>query len=89
MNGNDAIIRNLQERIDKLEHIFDVVNNLTVEIKQLALETKYIRIEQSKLSERVDVIEHKPEKRYDTIINTVLSTLTGGLVGALMAMLLK
>lgn len=89
MSGNDAIIKNLQERIDKLEHIFDVVNNLTVEIKQLALETKYIRIEQSKLSERVDVIEHKPEKRYDTIINTVLSTLTGGLVGALMAMLLK
>lgn len=89
MNGNDVIIKNLQDRVGKLEHIYDTISDLTIEIKKLAIETKYMREAQNKLTERVDVLEHKPEKRFDAIINTVLTTITGGLVGALLMLIIK
>lgn len=89
MSENDIVLKNLTKRVDKLEHIFDVVNSLTIEIKQLAMETKYMRLEQNKLSERVDVLEHKPEKRWDTIITAILTTLTGGIIGAVITLITK
>lgn len=89
MNGNDVIIKNLQDRVGKLEHIYDTISDLTIEIKKLAIETKYMREAQNKLTERVDVLEHKPEKRFDAIINTVITTITGGLVGALLMLIIK
>lgn len=89
MSENDIIINDLRTRVDKLEHIYDTISELTIEIKKLAIETKYMREAQNKLTERVDVLEHKPEKRFDAIISTIITTITGALVGALLMLILK
>lgn len=81
-------IENLEKRVGKLENIFETINNLTVQIERLAVETKYSREDINRLIERVDVLEHKPEKRYDTIITTIITGIVGAIVGAVMMLFL-
>ncbi len=79
----------LEQRVEKLEDVFEVINKLTVQIEKLAMETKYMREEQNKLMNRVDQLEHKPEKRYDLAINTIITGVIGSIIGAVMALIMK
>lgn len=80
---------NLEKRVEKLERIFDIINNLTLQIEKLAIETKYSREDLNKVMSRVDVLEHKPEKRYDSIITTVITGVVGAIVGAMMSLIIR
>lgn len=82
-------IDEINRRLDKLENIFDTVNNLTVQIEKLALETKFMREDYNELSSRVFSLEQKPVKRYDSAITTVITTLIGAIIGALVALVIK
>ena len=53
------------------------------------METKYSREDLNKVISRVDILEHKPEKRYDTAINTIITGVMSALIGALMAFILR
>lgn len=82
-------LENLERRVEKLENIFDTVNKLTVQIEKLALETKYSREDINKLIERVDLLEQKPAKRWDTVITSILTGIIGAVIGAIVAILSK
>lgn len=85
----DKELENLEKRVEKLENIFETINKLTLQIEKLAIETKYSREDLNKVISRVDILEHKPEKRYDTAINTIITGVLSALVGALMAFILR
>lgn len=82
-------LENLEKRVEKLEKIFDTINNLTLQIEKLAIETKYSREDLNKVMSRVDVLEHKPEKRYDSIITTVITGVVGAIIGAIMSLIIR
>ena len=56
----------LEKRLEQLENIYETINKLTLQVEKLAMETKYSREDLNKVINRVDVLEHKPEKRYNT-----------------------
>lgn len=82
-------IKIIEQRLDKLEDIYDTINRLTIQMEKLAMETKYLREDQNKLTDRVDNLERKPEKRYDAVITSLITGVVGAIVGAIMALIIK
>lgn len=85
----EKAFENLEKRVEKLEHIYETINNLTLQVEKLAIETKYSREDLNKVINRVDVLEHKPEKRYDSIVTTAITGMVGAIVGAMMSLIIR
>ena len=82
-------LENLEKRVEKLENIFETINKLTLQIEKLAVETKYSREDLNKVIRRVDILEHKPEQRYDNIVMTLITGVVGAVVGAIMSLIIR
>lgn len=79
--GSNAVNRlefnHLKEQVEKLEKIYDVVQRQIVIVEKLTLEMKYMREDQNSIEKRVQNLENKPVKRYDTIISNLISVAVG------------
>ena len=82
-------LENLEKRVEELENVFDTISKLTVQIEKLAMETKYSREDLNKVINRVDILEHKPEQRYDNIVMTLITGIVGAIVGAIMSLIIR
>ena len=86
--------KELWERLTAVEqstksahHRLDSLDKLTESVHILAVETKAMREDVSDITSRVDEIEKKPNKRYETVITAVITALVGGLIGYFIKML--
>lgn len=68
----DESLKSEHKRIDKLEQDIDNINNLTLSVHEIAQEMKAMRKEVSDVNCRVKVIEDKPGKRYEAIIEKII-----------------
>lgn len=75
-------------RVEKLELQTEAIQSLAmsveVMVKEQSHQTEAIdRIEKNveKLDEKVEVLEHKPAKRWENIVDKVITALVGGIVG--------
>ena len=82
-------LENLEKRVEKLENIYETINKLTLQVEKLAMETKYSREDLNKVISRVDVLEHKPAQKYDSIVMTTITGIVSALIGALMALIIR
>lgn len=71
--------KSVHRRLDNLEGLVESVHII-------ATETKAMREDVNILDSRVGEIESKPAKRFDSIINMILTAIISGAVGYLMAM---
>ena len=71
--------KSVHRRLDNLEGLVESVHII-------ATETKAMREDVNALDSRVGEIESKPAKRFDSIINMILTAIISGAVGYLMAM---
>lgn len=80
-------------RIDDLEKRADTLQELTTSVKLLAANMERMASEQMKQGDRLTALEKQPGERWNsmtrTIFTSIISTLSGGLVGALVAMMMK
>ena len=80
-------------RIDDLEKRADTLQELTTSVKLLAANMERMASEQMKQGDRLTALEKQPEERWNsmtrTIFTSAVSTLSGMLVGALVAMMMK
>lgn len=53
------------KRLDEMEIEIKENRELTVAVKEIATEMKYLREDQNKMNERLKVIEEKPIKEYE------------------------
>lgn len=81
-------------RIDKLEQQTDAIQSLAtsveVMVKEQGHQTEAIeRIEKNveKLDGKVEVLEHKPAKRWESVVDKAIMTIVGALVGYLLVKL--
>lgn len=90
----------LEQRIVKLENMFDNILKLTVGIERLTVEIKYLRDNFntfnadmkehiSVFEKRITDLETKPVKKYDSIITAAITTIVSGVVAAIVALILK
>ncbi|MBC8586607.1 hypothetical protein [Youxingia wuxianensis] len=80
-------------RIDKLEGIAEAIHEQNSSIKELVSEIKRTNEHVTDHEDRLTDLERRPAQRWNTmtrtIFTTVVSTISGGIVGALIAMLIK
>lgn len=72
----DAMEHNFEKTDQKMETIYD----LTVSVKEIALETKAMREDVNKIETRVNEIEEKPSKRYEGIVTNIISCIVTAVV---------
>lgn len=72
----------LKDKVSKLEGVFDKITNIAMSTEKLAIEMKYMREEQNKQDERLTNLEQKPMKRYDNVVNYIITTIIGLVIGA-------
>ena len=77
----ESSVKSLHKRVDHIEQLVESVQKMTVEIQ-------HMREDINKLGEKVDDIEQKPAKRWDSIVAALIGAVTGGIGTALITLLL-
>lgn len=89
LTAGESSIKSAHHRIDSLEEMSKSIKDLAIATAQIATETKALREDYVKADERIEELEKKPIKRYETVITAILTALCGGVVGYLVALILK
>ena len=79
-------------RIDKLEKDHEAINRLATSMEVMVTEQKHqteamtdIKNDVARLDSKVEAIEQKPAKRWDGIVEKIILTTVGIIVGAIFA----
>lgn len=73
------------KRITKLEDTIGQINELTVSVKELAVNMNNMVKEQSKFGDRLQAIEDKPSQNWDKLVWAVAGALIAGIIGYALA----
>lgn len=88
----EARSRSNTNRLDRLEESTAAVVKLASSVEQLAQNMDRMAREQEKQGDRLSALEKQPGERWNTMTRTIftsaVSTVCGGLMGALVALLL-
>lgn len=79
----------LEKKVNDLEKVYEAINALTLNVEKAVTELKYLREDHNKLSTRVDILESKDGKKWNTVITTAITGIVSALIGALMALITK
>ncbi|MBQ6164800.1 MAG: hypothetical protein IJK23_10035 [Clostridia bacterium] len=79
----------VEQSVKSAQHQIDETKELVGGIHELASEVKYMREDLSEVKKDVGELKSKPAKRYDLIVTGIISALTSGAVGYLIAQLIK
>ena len=77
----------LKDNVKDLHKVFDKIGDIVVSIEKLAVEMKYMREEQNKTEVRLKALEEKPIKRYDSIVNYIITSVISLVLGAIAVMI--
>jgi len=72
--------KSAHKRIDTMENKVENIYDLTVSVKEIALETKAMREDVNKIETRVNAIEEKPKQRYEGIVTNIISCIVTAIV---------
>jgi len=70
----ESSVKSAHHRIDRIDHLADSIHSLASEMHEM-------RSDFNNVLERVQNIEDRPVKRYDTIVNALITALAGGIAG--------
>lgn len=91
LNDHDHEIKSLKHRVEEVEQKQSEIGELTQSVNKLAINMGYMFDEQKEQGERLKKLETEPAdnaKYYKrTIISCVITTVIGGILGALIALL--
>lgn len=76
-------------RLSALERGLIEINKITVQIERLSANIETMTGEIKKQGTRLDAIEEKPAKRWDTIVGAVITGIVGILIGLVSAGVIK
>lgn len=78
-------------RIERLETSTDALEKLATSVELLVNEQKhqteamlYIKSDVAKLGQKVETLEQKPARRWESIVEKVIFTVIGGVIGYLL-----
>lgn len=81
LTAGEQSIQYAHDRIDNLEKLADSVHNLAIATSKVADETKALREDYEEADKRIETLESKPIKRYETFVTALLTGLGTGLIG--------
>lgn len=78
--------------MDEIKSEVKDLSRLTTAVEVIATETKATREQVDKIDHRLETIEHQPVKDYNkikqTVICAVISTIVGGVLGAIISLVI-
>ena len=77
----------VKDDIKELHKVYDLVQRQIVATEKLALEIKYLREDQKDANERIKALEERPNKRYDTVVTQIISTIIALIIGVIAAII--
>ena len=77
----------VKEDIKELHKVYDLVQRQIVATEKLALEIKYLREDQKDANARIKALEERPNKRYDTVVTQIISTIIALIIGVIAAII--
>ncbi len=86
---NTQSCKSAHHRIDKLENDIGEIKELTIAVKEIAMETKATREDVNDMNSRLKIVEQKPANNWDKIVTTAIGTIVGAIVGAIIGLILK
>lgn len=89
LTAGEQSINSAHHRIDSLAEMSKSIQDLAIATAQIAAETKALREDYVKAVERIEALEEKPIKRYETFITALITGLGTGIVGYLLALVLN
>ena len=84
---NSIDIENIDTRLGAQEKLAATMNEMGKSINTLAINMQYMVEEQIKQGKRLDALEEKPKKRWDTVVTAIISTLVGTIIGLIVTWL--
>lgn len=81
----DQRSRSNAKRLDRLEAIVDSVYELTTSVKLLAEKQDRMATSMDKVSEKVEALESKPAKKWDGLVDKIISILIAAALGFFLA----
>ena len=87
LTSGESSIKSAHHRIDGLERMVDSVHQMAISINQIVTEIKALREDYEQVDVRLEELEHKPIKRYEAILNTLLSVIISGVAGYFLALI--
>lgn len=83
LKGLQKDVRSLEKRMNEQEKQNDIIQNLVISVKELAINMRQMLNEQKEQGKRLDALEREPTETYNMIKKTVLTAMASGLVGML------
>lgn len=87
INENHGRIKSLENRMDKMEEQSQAINDLALSVKELAVNMNVMNEKQEDQNKRLSVLENKPARRWELVVELVITTLVGALIGFLLSRL--
>lgn len=66
-------VKSAHHRIDKMENDIGEIKELTIAVKEIAMETKANREDVNKMNERLETIEQKPAKNWEKVTSLIIT----------------
>lgn len=76
-------------RLDNYEKKLENIHELTLAVKEIAMETKATREDVNDMNKRLKIVEEKPAKNWDKVTSTIIGTVVGTIAGAIIGLILK
>lgn len=89
LTAGEASIKSAHHRIDSLEKIANSMHEISISTSQTVAEIKALREDFKRADERIDKLEEKPIKRYETFVTACLTAICGGVVGYLLSFIFQ
>lgn len=83
LKGLQKDVRSLEKRMNEQEKQNDIIQNLVISVKELAINMRQMLDEQKEQGKRLDALEREPTETYNMIKKTILTAIVSGVVGIL------
>lgn len=98
MNSEEIVVKitkhheeigSLKHRMDNVEEKMDVLNELAMSVKELAINMQAMLKEQEKQGQRIESLEAQPTKSYETIKTVVITAIASGIITYMLSNILR
>lgn len=93
LENHEQEIKSLKHRMKEQEERDKTLSELAISVKTLAVNMEYMAKEQKRQGERLERLEHEPADNYKhykrLIIGCIVTTIVGGIIGAVLAIVLR
>lgn len=82
---NNQSVKSAHHRLDKLEDDIGEIKELTIAVKEIAMETKATREDVNDMNSRLKTVESKPAKNWENLIKTIGTCIATAIAGYFLA----